>query len=108
MIKESNTPVAAPVTVVVKKGREHRVCVDFRERNSRTECPIFPMPDVHDFLDDAAGFPLYCSFDCAKMFNQSIVIWLLLSPNKELMSPAEFYSDFKEDLNMQCVALDLP
>ena len=70
MITKSSTPVAAPVTVVVKKGREPRVCVDYRERNARTECPIFPMPDVHDFLDDAAGFPFYCSFDCAKMFNQ--------------------------------------
>ena len=70
MIRESHTSVAAPITVVVKKGREPRVCVDYRERNARTDCPIFPMPDVHDFLDDAAGFPLYCSFDCAKMFNQ--------------------------------------
>jgi hypothetical protein len=74
LIEESQTSVAAPVTVVLKKGRDPRVCIDYRERNERTETPIYPMPDVHDFLDDAAGFQYYCSFDCAKMFNQYEIV----------------------------------
>ena len=74
LISESTTPVASPLTIVTKKGRDPRVCIDYRERNSRTEVPIFPMPDVHDFLDDAAGFKLYCSFDCTKMFNQYEIV----------------------------------
>mgnify|MGYP003331518248 CR=1 FL=1 len=74
LIKKSTTPVASPLTIVMKKGRDPRVCIDFRERNARTETPIFPMPDVHDFLDDAAGFNLYCSFDCTKMFNQYEIV----------------------------------
>lgn len=74
LIRESQTPVAAPVTVVLKKGREPRVCIDYRERNARTDTPVYPMPDVHDFLDDAAGFQYYCSFDCAKMFNQYEIV----------------------------------
>lgn len=74
LIKESQTSVAAPVTVVLKKGRDPRVCIDYRERNARTDTPIYPMPDVHDFLDDAAGFQYYCSFDCAKMFNQYEIV----------------------------------
>jgi hypothetical protein len=74
LIEESQTPVAAPVTVVLKKGREPRVCIDYRERNARTDTPVYPMPDVHDFLDDAAGFQYYCSFDCAKMFNQYEIV----------------------------------
>jgi hypothetical protein len=74
LIKKSTTPVASPLTIVMKKGRDPRVCIDFRERNARTETPIFPMPDVHDFLDDAAGFKLYCSFDCTKMFNQYEIV----------------------------------
>ncbi|MCE2767148.1 MAG: hypothetical protein LW628_09585 [Fimbriimonadaceae bacterium] len=74
LIRESQTPVAAPVTVVLKKGREPRVCIDYRERNARTDTPVYPMPDVHDFLDDAAGFKYYCSFDCAKMFNQYEIV----------------------------------
>ena len=74
LIEESQTPVAAPVTVVLKKGREPRVCIDYRERNARTDTPIYPMPDVHDFLDGAAGFNYYCSFDCSKMFNQFEIV----------------------------------
>ena len=74
LIQESQTPVAAPVTVVLKKGREPRVCIDYRERNARTDTPVYPMPDVHDFLDEAAGFEYYCSFDCAKMFNQYEIV----------------------------------
>lgn len=74
LIQPSTTPVASPVTVVLKPNREPRVCIDYRERNSRTETPIYPMPDVHDFLDDAAGFNLYCSFDCAKMFHQYEIV----------------------------------
>ena len=74
LIQKSTTPVASPVTVVLKKNREPRICIDYRERNARTNTPVFPMPDVHDFLDDAAGFKIYCSFDCTKMFNQYEIV----------------------------------
>ena len=67
---ESNATHPAPVTIVFKAGRDPRVCVDYRNRNARSEIPIFPMPDVQDFLDDTEGFKYYCSFDMAKMFNQ--------------------------------------
>jgi hypothetical protein len=69
-IRESNATHPAPVTIVEKEQREPRVCVDYRNRNSRTEVPVFPMPDVQDFLDETSGFKHYCSFDMAKMFNQ--------------------------------------
>ena len=60
----------APITVVEKDSRDARVCVDYRNRNARSEVPVFPMPDVHDFLDENEGFKYYCSFDMAKMFTQ--------------------------------------
>ena len=63
----------APITVVEKEGRDERVCVDYRNRNARTYVPAFPMPDVHEFLDELEGFKYYCSFDMAKMFNQFIL-----------------------------------
>jgi hypothetical protein len=66
----SNASHPAVVTVVEKDGRDPRVCVDYRNRNARTRVPVFPMPDVQDFLDDTAGFQYYCSFDMAKMFTQ--------------------------------------
>jgi len=68
--RESTATHPARVTIVHKDSREPRVCVDYRNRNARTEVPIFPMPDLGDFLDDNSGFKYYCSFDMAKMFNQ--------------------------------------
>jgi hypothetical protein len=68
--RESKATHPAMVTIIQKDGKDPRVCVDYRNRNARTEVPIFPMPDVGDFLDDNSGFKYYCSFDMAKMFNQ--------------------------------------
>jgi hypothetical protein len=69
-VRESKATHPAPVTVVEKENREPRICFDYRNRNTRTEVPVFPMPDVLEFLDDTAGFKHYCSFDMAKMFQQ--------------------------------------
>jgi hypothetical protein len=68
--RESKATHPAPITVVEKPGRDPRVCIDYRNRNSRSEVPVFPMPDVHEFLDENAGFQYYCSFDMRAMFNQ--------------------------------------
>ena len=68
--RKSKATHPAQVTVVVRPPREPRVCQDYRNRNHRSEIPIYPMPDVHDFLDEAVGYDHYCSFDMAKMFTQ--------------------------------------
>jgi hypothetical protein len=69
-IRESTATHPAPITIVEKDQRDPRVCVDYRNRNARSEVPVYPMPDVQDFLDETSGFEHYCSFDMAKMFNQ--------------------------------------
>ena len=69
-IRKSSATHPARVTVVERPGRDPRVCLDYRNRNHRSEIPIYPMPDVQDFLEDAVGFEHYCSFDMAKMFTQ--------------------------------------
>ena len=69
-VRESSATHPARVTVVERPPRDPRVCLDYRNRNHRSEIPIYPMPDVHDFLDDAVGYTHYCSFDMAKMFTQ--------------------------------------
>ena len=48
--RESTATHPARVTIVHKESREPRVCVDYRNRNARTEVPIFPMLDLGDFL----------------------------------------------------------
>jgi transposase InsO family protein len=70
LLSESNATRPAIVTVVEKEGRDARCCVDYRLRNERTEIPVFPMPDIQEFLDETMGYEYYCSFDMAKMFNQ--------------------------------------
>ena len=68
--RESIASHPASVTVVIRPPRDPRVCIDYRNRNHRSEIPIYPMPDVHDFLEEAVGYDHYCSFDMAKMFTQ--------------------------------------
>ena len=68
--RESTATHPAPVTIVEKPPRDPRVCINYINRNHRSEIPVYPMPDVWDFLDETAGFEHYCSFDMAKMFTQ--------------------------------------
>ena len=68
--RKSRATHPAPVTVVQRPPRDPRVCLDYRNRNHRSEIPVYPMPDVHDFLEEAGGYEHYCSFDMAQMFTQ--------------------------------------
>ena len=76
LLSTSNATRPAVITVVEKIGRDPRCCCDYRLRNSRTDVPVFPMPDIQEHLDEAMGYEFYCSFDMAKMFNQ-----ILLNPD---------------------------
>ena len=68
--RESNATHPAPVTIVERPPRDPRVCINYINRNHRTEIPVYPMPDVWDYLEEATGYEHYCSFDMAKMFTQ--------------------------------------
>jgi hypothetical protein len=68
--RESTATHPAPVTIVERQTRDPRVCINYINRNHRSEIPVYPMPDVWDFLDETAGYEHYCSFDMAKMFTQ--------------------------------------
>ena len=68
--RESKASHPAAITVVEREQRDVRVCIDYRNRNARSDVPVFPMPNIQDFLDENAGFNYYCSFDMKSMFNQ--------------------------------------
>jgi hypothetical protein len=70
LLSDSVATRPAPCSVVEKEARDPRCCFDYRLRNERTEVPVFPMPDIQEFLDETMGYEYYCSFDMAKMFNQ--------------------------------------
>ena len=65
LLSTSNAARPAVITVAEKIGREPRCCCDYRLRNSRTDVPVFPMPDIQEHLDEAMGYEYYCSFDMA-------------------------------------------
>jgi transposase InsO family protein len=70
LLSDSVATRPAPCSVVEKEARDPRCCFDYRLRNERTDVPVFPMPDIQEFLDETMGYEYYCSFDMAKMFNQ--------------------------------------
>ncbi|KAM8718879.1 hypothetical protein ACLKA7_001571 [Drosophila subpalustris] len=50
-IEPSNSPHSAPIVMVKKKTGKWRLCVDFRQLNSRSVKDAYPLPRVHHILD---------------------------------------------------------
>ncbi|KAM8714601.1 hypothetical protein ACLKA7_000043 [Drosophila subpalustris] len=50
-IEPSNSPHSAPIVMVKKKAGKWRLCVDFRQLNSRSVKDAYPLPRVHHILD---------------------------------------------------------
>ena len=51
VIKPSECPWASPVVLVRKRDGTLRFCVDYRALNSLTKPDVFPLPRIHDLLD---------------------------------------------------------
>ncbi|EFA11625.2 hypothetical protein TcasGA2_TC004186 [Tribolium castaneum] len=67
VIRESESPYSSPILLVRKKDGQHRMCVDYRQLNSKTIKDRFPLPRVDEHLDKLSG---------AKFFE-----WVLSNPN---------------------------
>ncbi|KAI0996644.1 hypothetical protein K3495_g11539 [Podosphaera aphanis] len=63
LIRKSKSPWAAPAVLAPKKGGAWRFCIDYRQLNSITKKHAFPLPNIQDELQKAAGKNYYCSFD---------------------------------------------
>ncbi len=51
IIRESCSPYASPVVLVRKKDGSLRMCVDYRQLNSKTRKDAFPLPRIEETLD---------------------------------------------------------
>lgn len=57
VIRESSSPspYASPIVLVRKKDGNLRLCVDYRQLNSKTRRDAFPLPRIDESLDSLSG-----------------------------------------------------
>ncbi|XP_076830004.1 uncharacterized protein LOC143475987 [Brachyhypopomus gauderio] len=70
VVQVSCSPYASPIVVVQKKDGTIRLCVDYRQLNSRTRKDAFPLPRIEESLDALAGATMFSTLDMASGYNQ--------------------------------------
>ncbi|XP_050523377.1 dynein regulatory complex subunit 7-like [Daktulosphaira vitifoliae] len=70
LIEETNSPFAAPVTLVYKKedGCRSRLCIDFRELNKLVVSEPQPFPRIEDIMVKARECTWFSAFDINSAF----------------------------------------
>ena len=63
VIEPSDSPWASPVCLVRKKDGTFRFCVDYRRVNAVSRRDAFPIPDIHDALDNLRGAKYFATVD---------------------------------------------
>lgn len=74
VIRESCSPYASPIVLVRKKDGSPRLCVDYRQLNSKTRKDAFPLPRIEESLDALSGACLFSTLDLASGYNQVPVL----------------------------------
>ncbi len=69
VIRESCSPFASPIVLVKKKDGSLRLCVDYRQLNSRTRKDAFPLPRIEESLDALTGARWFSTLDLASGYN---------------------------------------
>ncbi|EIE91156.1 hypothetical protein RO3G_15867 [Rhizopus delemar RA 99-880] len=70
VIAPSNSPWAAPVTLVKKKNGEYRMVIDYRKLNAVTKKDSYPLPRIDDLLDTLGKAKVFSALDMRAGFHQ--------------------------------------
>uniref|UniRef100_A0A671UWP7 ribonuclease H n=1 Tax=Sparus aurata TaxID=8175 RepID=A0A671UWP7_SPAAU len=70
VIQESSSPYASPIVLARKKDGSLRMCVDYRQLNSKTRKDAFPLPRIEESLDALSGACWFTTLDLASGYNQ--------------------------------------
>lgn len=72
-ISNSKSPYSSPVVCVRKKDGSLRLCVDYRQLNSKTEDDRQPIPRIQDILNSLSGNTYFSVLDQGKAYHQGFV-----------------------------------
>src|SRR5437868_1023295 len=70
LIKDSTSPWASSVVLVMKKNRKKRFCVDYRKLNTITKKDSYLLPYIDELLDSFAGATYFSTLDLMSRYWQ--------------------------------------
>ena len=63
IIRPSDSPWSSPITLVPKKDKTWRFCVDYRKLNAITRKDSYPLPSIRDIFDSFHGASIFTTLD---------------------------------------------
>lgn len=69
-VAKSHSPYSSPIVCICKKDGSLRLCIDYRDLNSKTIPDCQPIPRVQDILDGLGGNAWFSLLDHGKAYHQ--------------------------------------
>ena len=70
IISPITLPCGSPIVLIPKKDGTWRLCVDFRDLNKITVKNHYPLPRIHDFLDQLKEEIFFTKLDLQSGYHQ--------------------------------------